>query len=33
MPTKTGGTTTKRAQSKQKEVTNQDQSIVKLHRD
>ena len=33
MPTRTGGTTTKTAQSKQKEGNNQDQSRVKSHRD
>ena len=32
-PTRTGGTTTKTAQSKQKEGNNQDQSRVKSHRD
>ena len=32
-PTRTGGTTTKTAQSKQKEGNNQDLSRVKWHRD
>ena len=32
-PTRTRGTTTKTAQSKQKEGNNQDQSRVKWHRD
>ena len=33
MPTRTGGTTTKTAQSKQNDGNNQDQSRVKRHRD
>ena len=33
MPIRTGGTTTKTAQSKQKEGNNQDQRRIKQHRD